>query len=68
MVTQKVIDELNKVYKKLEDIKNLIGLEYIDDEYVCKNKDQVDDEWCDEEMLHSIEYAYQDIGFFLGKR
>ena len=69
MITEEVMEMLNKIYNDLEKLVNLIGLEYTDDdEYVCNNRDQVDEEWCDEEMLRSIEHAYQDIGFFLGKR
>lgn len=68
MVTEEVMEMLNKIYNDLENLINLIDLEYTDDdEYVCNNRDQVDEEWCDEEMLISIEHAYQDIGFFLGR-
>ena len=69
MVTEEVMQTLKKIYEDLDIFINLVGLEYTDDdEYVCNNKDQVDEEWCDEEMLASIENSYQDIGFFLGKR
>lgn len=66
MITQEVMDALKKIYESLEAFINLVGLEYTDeDEYVCHNTDQVDEEWCDEEMLISIEHAHADIGFFL---
>lgn len=68
MITKKVIKRLEKIYDALEKFINLVELEYTDDdEYVCNNRDQVDEEWCDEEMLASIENAYQDIGYFLGR-
>lgn len=70
MVTDKVWIKLNKLYEILSEVKELIGLDYDydSDEYICKNKDQVDDDWCDREMLSSIDHALNDIGFFLGKR
>ena len=69
MITEQVMQSLEELYKALEKVINLVGLEYTDnDEYVCNNRDQVDEEWCDEDMLADIENSYQDIGFFLGKR
>ena len=65
-ITDKVRKKLESVYKELDELIDLIGLEYTDDdEYVCHNTDQ---EWCDYEMLESIENGWQDIGYFLGKR
>ena len=58
------------MFIELDRIKNHLNIDDYytdDDEYVCNNRDQVDEEWCDEEMLRSIEHAYQDIGFFLGR-
>ena len=31
---------------------------YVDAEYICKNKDHVDDDWCDREMLESIDNIF----------
>ena len=68
-ITNEVWEKLESVYKELDELIGLIGLEYTDDdEYVCHNTDQVDEEWCDYEMLESINCAWQDIGYFLGKR
>ena len=68
MITEEVMKALEKLYEDLSAFIDLVGLEYTDDdEYVCNNRDQVDEEWCDEEMLASIENSYQDIGFFLGR-
>ena len=68
MVTQEVMDLLSKLYDVLDEFVNLVGLEYTDDdEYVCHNRDQVDERWCDDEMLASIENAHVDIAYFLGK-
>ncbi len=67
-VTNEVWDQLNKVYAELDTLVNLIGLEYdVDDGYICRNTDQVDEVWCDEEMLESLENAHSDLGYFLGK-
>lgn len=67
MVTEKVMELLKEIYKNLDELVNLIGLEYTEDEeYVCHNRDQVDEEWCDEEMLESISCAHSDIGYFVG--
>lgn len=70
MVTNKVWILLDKVYENLKELSDLIGLvyDYDSEEYVCKNKDQVDDNWCDREMLASIDHAINDIEYFLGKR
>lgn len=69
MVTQEVMDMLKELYGVLDKFVNLVGLRYDhdEDEYVCDNRDQVDEEWCDDEMLASIENAHADIRFFLGK-
>ena len=66
-VTNAVWDQLNRVYAELDKFINLVGLEYDGDEYICHNEDQVDPEWCDYEMLESIENAHADLGYFLGK-
>lgn len=69
MVTEEVMEILGKIYDDLEKFINLVGLEYDldEDEYICHNEDQVDEEWCDRDMLSSIDCAYSDIGFFLGR-
>ena len=68
MITDEVMELIKVLYGNLEELIELIGLEYTDnDEYVCHNTDQVDEKWCDEEMLADIENAYQDIGYFLGR-
>ena len=69
MVTQEVMDMLEELYGVLDKFVKLVGLEYDFDEseYICTNRDQVDEEWCDYEMLASIENAHADISFFLGK-
>ena len=68
MVPEKTIKALQKIYEALGEFIELVGLEYTeDDEYVCHNRDQVDEEWCDDEMLESIDCAYSDIGYFLPK-
>lgn len=66
-VTQEVWDQLEKVYADLDTLVNMIGLDYDGDDYVCTNTDQVDPEWCDEEMLDSIDAARADLKYFLGK-
>ena len=69
MVTENVMKILQKIYKDIEEFIDLVGLEYTeDDEYVCNNTDQVDDEWCDREMLVSISTAYDDIDYFLPEK
>ena len=69
MVTEEVMDALEKLYKVLDDFVNLVGLkyDYEEDEYICTNRNQVDERWCDDEMLASIENAHVDIKFFLRK-
>lgn len=69
MVTTEVMEILKKLYDVLNSFVNLVGLEYDfdNDEYICINKDQVDERWCDDDMLRSIENAHTDLGFFLGK-
>ena len=67
-VTTEVWNLLEKIYADLDQFVNLVGLEYTeDDEYVCHNTDQVDEEWCDEEMLASLDTAHADLGYFLRK-
>ena len=67
MVTKKVMELLKKIYKDLDEFIDLIGLEYTEDgEYVCHNRDQVDEEWCDDEMLESIDCLHSDLEYFLG--
>ena len=69
MVTEEVMEALEKLYEALDVFVKLVGLEYTDDdEYVCNNRDQVDEEWCDDEMLESIENAHADLGYFLSGR
>ena len=69
MVTEEVMEMLEKLYGVLDEFMELVGLEYDyeEEEYICHNRDQVDEEWCDDEMLASIENAHADIAFFLGK-
>ena len=68
MVTKEVMEMLKRLYETLDSFVNLVGLEYDyeEEEYFCHNRNQVDEHWCDKEMLASIENAYADIGFFLG--
>ena len=66
-VTQEVWDQLERVYADLDKLVNMIGLDYDGEDYVCTNTDQVDPEWCDEEMLDSIDTARMDLKYFLGK-
>ena len=68
-ITNEVWNQCQRVYTELDKLVNLIGLEYDADQdiYVCHNEDQVDPEWCDDEMLASIENAHADLGYFLGK-
>lgn len=70
MVTQEVIDTLEKIYTDIDKFIKLVGLNYNgdDEKYMCSNTDQVDKDWCDREMLDSISTAYDDIGFFLNKK
>ena len=68
MVTEEVMQALDKLQTALGDFIFLVGLEYTDDdEYICNNRGQVDEDWCDEEMLASIDQAFVDISFFLGR-
>lgn len=69
MVTEEVMKQLEDIWKKLGDFIDLVGLFYdsAEDEYVCYNRNQVDEDWCDREMLEDIENAREDIGYFLGK-
>jgi len=66
-ITPKVYEQCKKVYKELDTLIKLIGLEYDfdSDEYICTNTDQVDEDWCDREMLSSIDTAYADLKYFL---
>lgn len=68
MITEAVMEILKKIHKDIEEFIDLVGLEYIVDngEYICHNRDQVDEEWCDEDMLDSISTAYNDIDYFIG--
>ena len=67
-VTPEVWDQLNRLYDELDDLIDLIGLEYDVETngYVC-DPEQVDEEWCDEEMLDSIDALHQDLKYFLSK-
>lgn len=68
MVTEEVMEALRKIYSDLDAFIKLVGLEYAeDDEYICKNADQVNEDWCDRDMLDSISTAHGDIGYFLGR-
>ena len=68
-ITDEAWNQLQKLYTELDKFVKLVGLEYTEDgEYVCTNSDQVDDDWCDYEMLASLENAHADLGYFLGKR
>ena len=68
MITEEVMEILQKIKEDIEKFVNLVGLEYTDDnKYVCNNKNQVDEDWCDEEMLDSIATAYNDIDYFLSE-
>ncbi len=69
MITSEVMEMLKKLYDVLDSFVSLVGLEYDfdEDEYICTNKDQVDERWCDDDMLRSIENAHADLGFFLGR-
>lgn len=67
-ITNEAWNQLQTIYADLDKFVKLVGLEYTDDdEYVCTNSDQVDEDWCDEELLASLENAHTDLGFFLGK-
>ena len=70
-VTNEVWNQLQKVYAELDKFVNLVGLEYVVEDdfegYVCHNQDQVDEEWCDDEMLASLENAHADLKYFLRK-
>ena len=67
-VTPEVWNQLEKVYADVTKLVDLIGLEYTDDdEYVCNNTDQVDPEWCDEDLLSSLDTLRMDLGYYLGK-
>ena len=67
-VTHQVWDQLNRVYDELDNLVALIGLEYdLDtDEYVC-DPSQVDEEWCDRELLDSIDALHGDLKYFLNR-
>ena len=66
MVTKEVWELLQRIHKDIDEFIQLVGLEYTDnDEYICHNREQVDEEWCDEEMLDSICTAYNDLDYFL---
>lgn len=68
MVTKEVWKALEELHKMLGEFIDLVELEYTDDdEYVCHNEDQVDEEWCDVEVLEDIMNSFTDIGMFLGK-
>ena len=70
MITEEVMEILKQIHKDIDKFIELVDLEYTeDDEYVCHNRDQVDEEWCDRDMLDSIATAYNDIDYFIeGKR
>ena len=67
--TDRVWNQLETTYAVLDIFIKAVGLEYDyeKDEYICKNEYEVDPDWCDDDMLRSIDNAYADIGFFLGK-
>ena len=66
MVTEAVMEILKKIHDDIQQFMDLVGLEYTeDDEYVCNNRDQVDEDWCDRDMLDSIATAYNDIDYFI---
>ena len=69
-VTPEVYSQCEKVYAEVEKLYNLIGLDYNfdEDEFTCTNTNNVDPEWCDDDLLRSIDHLYEDMGFFLGKR
>lgn len=69
MITEKVWELLEKVYESLHEFVELVGLEYDydDEEYVCKNLDEVDEEWCDDEMLEALENSHMNLRYFFGK-
>ena len=67
-VTDEVWNQLNRVYDELNKLVNLLGMEYdIDTNSYTFNPDQVDPEWCDDELLDSIDTLYGDLNYFLGK-
>ena len=68
MVTKEVWEALEEIYRALDKFVKLVDLEYTDDdEYVCHNREQVDEVWCDYDMLESINNAHGDIRYFLRK-
>lgn len=68
-VTPEVYLQCERVYAEVKKLYNLIGLDYDfdNDEFICNNLDNVDPDWCDRDLLASIDHLYSDMGFFLGK-
>lgn len=68
-VTQDVWNRLEKIYSEVAALNDMIGLEYdIDsDDYICTNQSQVDEEWCDRDLLADLDTLQADLGYFLGK-
>jgi hypothetical protein len=68
-VTQDVWNRLEKIYSEVAALNDMIGLEYdIDaDDYICTNQSQVDEEWCDRDLLVDLDTLQADLGYFLGK-
>ncbi len=58
---------LEEIWERLDKFHKITDLDYSfdDDEYFMPNVKEID---CDDEMLSSINMAYQDIGYYLGKR
>ena len=57
---------LEEIWERLDKFHKLTGLDYnLDEEYEMPNVREID---CEYEMLESINCAYMDIGYYLGKR
>ena len=58
---------LEEICERLYKFHKITDLDYSfdDDEYFMTNVKEID---CDNDMLSSINMAYQDIGYYLGKR
>lgn len=67
-ITQEVWDRLEKIYSEVSALNNLIGLEYDGDDYICTNTEQVDPDWCDDDLLSDLDCLQSDLGYFLGKQ
>lgn len=71
MISNEVKESLKKISADIEKFHKLIGLELVDTDswtYVCRNRDQVDEEFCKEDLIDYTVTAYNEIQEFLNMK